>query len=117
MSREPYIEHRPWGTFEQFSHNEPSTVKILTVNPGEELSTQYHKHREEFWRVLAGNGEVLQGETWYPAQPGDTFFIKQGMLHSIRGGRGPLQILEIATGDFDENDIVRVTDKYGRTTP
>ena len=29
-----YKEERPWGVFEQFTHNENSTVKILTVNEG-----------------------------------------------------------------------------------
>lgn len=41
-----YKEERPWGNFERFTHNEISTVKILTVNPNEELSLQYHHNRE-----------------------------------------------------------------------
>jgi mannose-1-phosphate guanylyltransferase/mannose-1-phosphate guanylyltransferase/mannose-6-phosphate isomerase len=28
----------------------------------------------------------------------------------------PLVVLELAFGDFDQNDIVRLEDRYGRTT-
>jgi len=29
---------KPWGKFEQYTHNMPSTVKIITVQPGGVLS-------------------------------------------------------------------------------
>jgi mannose-6-phosphate isomerase len=38
---------KPWGSYEQYTHNLPSTVKILTVAPGGILSRQYHHHRDE----------------------------------------------------------------------
>ena len=43
---------KPWGGFEQYTHNLPSTVKIITVAPGGTLSRQYHHHRDELWVVL-----------------------------------------------------------------
>ena len=46
-------EVRPWGNFERFTLNEQSTVKIITVNPGEAFSLQVHGHREEFWRGVS----------------------------------------------------------------
>jgi mannose-6-phosphate isomerase-like protein (cupin superfamily) len=51
----PTEEQRPWGSFRRFTENEISTVKIITVNADQELSLQYHKNRDEFWKVLAGN--------------------------------------------------------------
>lgn len=108
------IDERPWGKFEQFTHNEISTVKILTVKPGEQLSLQYHHHREEFWRVLSGDPIVLVGDKEVTAKAGDEFFIKQGDHHRLMGGEQEAQVMEIAFGDFDENDIVRLEDNYGR---
>ena len=35
---------KPWGQFEQFTHNEISTVKILTVNENQRLSLQRTLH-------------------------------------------------------------------------
>ncbi len=91
---------RPWGEFRQFTHNEPSTVKIITVAPNEELSLQFHAKRAEFWRVLRGNPIVTIGENVIQAKEGAT--------------SGIVELLEISTGDFDENDIVRLEDRYGR---
>ena len=45
---------RPWGRFEQFTHNEVSTVKLITVAPGQRLSLQVHEHRDELWVVTRG---------------------------------------------------------------
>ncbi len=36
---------KPWGKFEQYTHNLPSTVKIITVQLGGVLSLQYHHGR------------------------------------------------------------------------
>ena len=47
-----YEEKRPWGGFRRYTHNELSTVKVITVKPGEVLSLQYHHHRDELWVAL-----------------------------------------------------------------
>lgn len=110
----PFSEERPWGDFRQFTHNEKTTVKILTVHPGQEFSLQYHNYREEFWRVLSGDPEVIIGDKTVKAKEGEEFLVFKGQLHRIRGGQMPARILEIAFGDFKEDDIVRVEDRYGR---
>ena len=107
-------EERPWGNFERFTLNEKTTVKIVTVNPGEAISLQTHVHRDEFWRVIRGSGTVRIGQTDRRAQPGDSFLSPRGAEHRVEGGPEGLSFLEIAFGDFDENDITRLEDKYGR---
>ena len=113
--KETYTETRPWGQFEQLTHNEQTTVKIITVQPGQQLSLQYHNHREEYWRVLAGQGEVVLGDETLPAKKGDEFHIPTKAVHRMQTQDKELVILEIAYGNFDEEDIVRLEDKYGRT--
>ncbi len=113
--KEMFVEQRPWGQFEQFTHNEQTTVKIITVKPGQQLSLQYHHHREEFWRVLSGQGEVVIGEDTIPATQGDNFHIPKKAIHRMQTQDKELVILEIAYGNFDEEDIVRLEDKYGRS--
>lgn len=110
-------EERPWGNFERFTLNEPSTVKVITVNPGEELSLQQHEHRDEEWRILAGAGAVTIGERRTEVRPGDEFFVARGMHHRVSAGPAGLVFLEIALGQFDEGDITRFEDRYGRVPP
>jgi len=114
ISSVPEKKERPWGTFETFAKNEHVTVKLLTVRAGEQLSVQYHNARNEYWRILAGNGEVFLGTEWRACSSGDEFVIAVGQQHSIRAGVADMVVLEIARGKFDEKDIVRVSDKYGR---
>ncbi len=107
-------ENRPWGNFERFTLNEKTTVKIITVNAGESISLQTHEHRDEFWRVLKGSGVIRIKEKDTNAGVGDMFFTPRHSEHRITGGPEGLVCLEIAFGDFDESDITRLKDRYGR---
>jgi len=108
-------EERPWGHFERFTNNETTTVKILTINAGESLSLQTHERRDEFGRVIKGAGTIRIGEKEIDVNVGATFFIPRCVAHRAIAGSEGLTFLEIAFGDFDENDEKRLEDHYGRT--
>ncbi len=108
---------KPWGSFDQYVLNETCTVKILTCDPGQMLSLQKHKHRAELWVALDEgviielDGKVLtpdkNTETWLPA----------GCVHRLSCAAQtphPVRVMEISLGQFDENDIERLEDVYGR---
>jgi mannose-6-phosphate isomerase-like protein (cupin superfamily) len=105
---------RPWGNFRQFTQNDSSTVKIITVKPNEILSLQSHKHRSEFWHIVSGSGTVEIGVIKKNTKAGDEHEIAVGEKHRLGAGPSGIQVLEIATGDFDEGDILHYEDKYGR---
>ena len=112
---ETFTVKRPWGQFEQFTHNEVTTVKIHSINPNSSFSLQYHNHRAEFWRILSGHPIVTIGETTVTAKPGDEFMVSKLEKHRIEAKDDAVQILEIAyDNNFDEEDIVRLEDNYGR---
>ncbi len=106
---------KPWGKFEQYTHNLPSTVKIITVAPGGTLSRQYHHHRDELWVVLDPGARVeMDGEALSPG-PGEKLYVPRGTVHRLSaGGEEPVRVLEVSFGEFDEDDIVRLEDVYGR---
>ena len=109
-----YIVKKPWGMFEQFTKQEPVTVKIITINPNESLSLQYHHKRAEFWKILSGKGELTLGDSIIQANEGDEYFIEKKQKHRMKANSLQVRMLEISFGDFDENDIVRLEDKYNR---
>ncbi len=108
---------KPWGSFDQFVLNTPCTVKILTCAPGQKLSLQRHTHRGELWVALdAGvvverDGEMLRPivgeEVWLPIGSSHRLSCDEGTPRSVR-------VLEISLGTFDEADIERLQDNYGR---
>ncbi|MBG0828874.1 phosphomannose isomerase type II C-terminal cupin domain [Planomonospora sp. ID67723] len=107
-------DERPWGGFERYTLNEPTTVKIIEVAPGQRLSLQRHEHRDELWVALdPGAVFEIDGIRTEPAV-GDRVLIRAGQTHRL-GSSGPAtRILEIAFGYFDEDDIERLEDSYGR---
>ena len=105
---------KPWGYFEVLADNEPCTVKILTVKPHEFLSYQYHNHRDEYWQVLEGDPCVrIDNRQYYPLV-GEEFNIPRLQRHQLIGRSLTCRVLEISRGNFDEEDIVRLEDKYNR---
>ncbi len=111
-----FITKRPWGSFTSYIKNEKATVKIIKVAPGESLSLQYHNNRSEFWHIISGEGIVIVDKKKYIAKKDKEFSVPPKTLHRIEA-KTELVLLEIATGKFDEEDIVRKQDKYGRINP
>ena len=110
-----HFDQRPWGSEIWFPRDNLAMVKILTVDPGGMLSLQYHNHREEYWRFLSGNGQVVIGEDTISVKAGDEQYVPKKTKHRIIGGTEVLVVLELHYGKFDEADIVRLEDKYGRS--
>ncbi len=106
---------RPWGGFQQLTLNEPTTVKVITVAPGHRLSLQTHERRAEFWQVLDGPIEVTVGEETWTATTDERVWVPRSARHRMcNPGDRPARVLEIAWGDFAEDDIVRIEDDYDR---
>lgn len=119
MTPKPAVVHvdKPWGSFDQFVLNTQCTVKILTCNPGQKLSLQRHTHRDEFWVALDFGVVVeLDGQILTPDKGGQ-IWLPSGSTHrlSCDASRAhPVRVMEISLGTFDEGDIERLEDVYGR---
>jgi len=106
---------RPWGHFEQLATQETVTVKTITVSPGERLSLQRHRRRAELWQILDGPMSVVVGSHGWLAEPGELVWVPRGQRHRMANpGTRPRRVLEIAFGDFTEEDVERLEDDYHR---
>ncbi len=109
---------KPWGRFEQYTHNLPCTVKIITVEPGGTLSRQYHHHRDELWVILDPGARVELGDKMLSPAPEEKLYIPRETVHRLScAGERAVRVLEVSFGEFDEDDIVRLEDVYGRVGP
>jgi mannose-1-phosphate guanylyltransferase/mannose-6-phosphate isomerase len=113
---------KPWGEFHQYTFNETSTVKTLVVNPGKRLSDQRHKNRHELWIFQNGGGKVsleyLNGrkKEIFPkiGEEVKIFAMTWHRLECLSTASAPLRVTEISFGKFDEDDIERRSDDFGR---
>lgn len=109
------ILDKPWGKVVTYALNQPSSVRVITVEPGKETSVHYHRMRDELWVVLDEGLTVEIGDDVVEASPGEEFTIPAEQAHRIRcTGGGPGRILEIAYGYTSEDDSQRLADPYGR---
>ncbi len=106
---------RPWGKFEQFTHNEQTTVKILTIEKGQRISKQRHKNREELWIALDDGLIAEIDEKLTELKKGNKILVPKGSIHRITA-KETARFLEISYGEFDELDIERLSDEYGRVS-
>lgn len=110
------VVEKPWGKFNQYTCNEETTVKIITVESTEQLSVQKHRYRDEFWVSLDdGLVATINGEE-KSFNRGEELFIPRKTIHSIRNDSliQSSRFLEISLGFFSEGDIERISDHYGR---
>ena len=108
--------YRPWGKYKVLVDDENHKVKKLTVYPGATLSLQSHQRRSEHWIVVKGTAQVVNGEQLLTLQENESTYIPATFKHRLSNpGKTNLEIIEVQTGTyFEEDDIVRYDDVYGR---
>jgi cytidyltransferase-like protein len=110
------IVERPWGRYKQLHTGDGYVVKELEIDPGKELSDQFHFHRSEHWIVLSGIGHLIQGETrqmperGFYIPEGESVYIRPAQTHKLSNpGQIPLRIVEVWAGKIlEETDIKRL---------
>ena len=107
---------RPWGSFRQFANNRDCTVSLMTVLPGQRLSLQSHTGRAELWIVIDDGAVVHVGEDERSYKAGDEIWISANEKHRLScKGDQPVRVLEVAFGNWQQDDIKRYADDYART--
>ncbi len=108
--------YRPWGGYTSLFNGDRFQVKRLFVLPGKKLSLQKHFHRSEHWVCVKGTAEVTVGDEVTFVRENESVYIPQGELHRLYNpGRIMLEMIEVQTGSYlGEDDIVRVSDEFGR---
>ena len=108
--------YRPWGSYTILGQGYRHKIKKVIVSPGGKLSLQKHYHRNEHWTVVNGTANVTLGEDTFVLRANESTYIPMGQVHRLENpGKIELVIIETQVGDYlEEDDIVRIDDKYER---
>jgi len=111
------FESRPWGGFENIVEGGGYKVKRLTVEPGHRISLQRHRFRAEHWVVVEGSPRVIVEGKARRLKARGAVDVPRGAWHRIENpGRRPVVIIEVQHGPYlGEDDIIRISDDYGRS--
>jgi mannose-1-phosphate guanylyltransferase len=108
--------YRPWGKYDSIDSGERYQAKRITVKPGAKLSVQMHHHRAEHWVVVSGTAKVTNGGKTFILSENESTYIPIGAVHALENsGTVDLELIEVQSGSYlGEDDIVRLSDNYGR---
>ena len=108
---------KPWGYELWWAQTDRYVGKLIHVNKGHALSLQYHDRKDETIFVHAGKilfetkeGDALRGREM---GPGDAVRVTPPTIHRMTALEDA-DIFEVSTPEVD--DVVRLEDRYGRTT-
>ena len=108
---------KPWGeAMTYYADDGECKLKRLVINPGQSISLQRHKFREEHWIVVSGKGMIVRGQENFWVQKGDYIYIPKGSIHRVVAGENEaIIIVEVQMGaKLSEDDIERLEDIYNR---
>lgn len=115
MNEVPYRVEKPWGHELIWARTDRYVGKVLHIEPGQVLSLQYHKKKDETIHVLTG--EIIlrtkPKDTLVEVRmkPGESFHIAPPLVHQFEAVVAT-DLLEVSTPEID--DVVRLQDRYGR---
>ena len=108
----PLYEERRWGEYkvletDEFESGTKSLTKHIVLRQGKSISMQLHRHRDEVWTVIDGEGELILDDEKSIVSKGKVIDIKAGHKHKITAITD-MHIIEIQLGDqLSEEDIER----------
>jgi mannose-6-phosphate isomerase-like protein (cupin superfamily) len=108
---------KPWGYELHWAATDQYVGKVIHVNAGHALSLQYHNVKDE--TILLWSGRMLfeiqeGGElTAREMRPGDRVHVTPKTVHRMTAIED-CDIFEVSTPEL--RDVVRLDDRYGRTT-
>jgi len=107
---------RPWGNFRVLAKGPGYQLKVIEVLPHQQMSLQYHHHRDEHWIVMEGTARVVVGDSTRALGENEHQRIPRGLVHRMGNETDrPVRVMELQQGDYlGEDDIVRLEDDYGR---
>ncbi len=117
VTRRPMYERKRWGRYKVIEHTKypdgtEALTKKLILEPGKQLSYQYHYHRKEIWTIISGNGVMyLDGEK-KSVFAGMVISIQEQQKHGIYAITD-MEIIEVQLGlNLIESDIIRIDENW-----
>lgn len=108
---------KPWGFYKTTVLNNFYQSKVLCIKPLERISLQSHFHRDEYWVIVYGKGQIIIGDKTIEVSSGSFVKINKKQKHRIINTSNTDNLIfnEVQIGDYlGEDDIIRYDDEYGR---
>ena len=88
---------KSWGSFRILDIEEGSLTIKVTLNPGHRMNYHSHKHRDEVWMVISGQGRTIVDEMEQNVKAGDVITMEAGCRHTVIA-HTELKLIEVQLG-------------------
>jgi len=69
---------------------------LMAIQPGDEIGSEVHEDRDQFFRIEAGTGEVWIDDVCHAVKADDGIVVPQGAKHNVKAtGSEPLKLYTI----------------------
>ncbi|MBR6237790.1 MAG: cupin domain-containing protein [Lachnospiraceae bacterium] len=97
MVSEVMFAEKSWGSYEVINIEKESMTIKVTLNPGHSMNYHSHKHRNEVWVVIAGEGRTVIDGMEQNVKPGDVITMAAGCRHTVYADT-ELKLIEVQLG-------------------
>lgn len=83
---------------------------LMAIQPGDEIGEEVHADRDQFFRVEAGEGELVIDGTRHAVKADDAMIVPAGARHNVRNiGTVPLKLYTLYGPPEHQKDVVQRT--------
>lgn len=88
---------KSWGNFKVMDVEKYSMTIKVTLNAGQRMNYHSHRHRDEVWVVISGEGKTIVDGMEQKVKAGDVITMSAGCRHTIIA-YGELNLIEVQLG-------------------
>ena len=83
---------------------------LMTLQPGDEIGSEVHRDRDQFFRFEKGSGAVDIDDNTYNVGDGSGIIVPAGSRHNVRNtGDGPLKLYTLYGPPEHKDGVVQST--------
>lgn len=89
---------KSWGDFKVMDVEKASMTIKVTLNAGQKMNYHSHKHRDEVWVVISGDGKTIVDGMEQKVKAGDVIAMSAGCRHTVIANT-ELKLIEVQLGE------------------
>lgn len=103
---------KSWGSYQVINVEKGSSTILVTLNEGASMNYHSHKHRNEVWVIIEGEGITVVDGFEQTVRIGDVITMRAGTRHKIKANTR-LKLIEIQIGkEISVHDKVKYEDEH-----
>lgn len=98
IEQQVMFAEKSWGDFKVMDVEKSSMTIKVTLNPGQKMNYHSHKHRDEVWVVISGEGKTMVDGMEQKVKTGDVITMSAGCRHTVMADT-ELKLIEVQLGE------------------